>query len=173
MTRLRLFVPALAAAALIACAPEAPAADGDGGAPALASADGDVVVYKSPTCGCCTGWVEHMREAGFDVDARDVDYAELARRRAEAGIPPELGSCHTGSVAGYSIEGHIPAAVIARLVEERPADIRGLVVPGMPTGSPGMEGPNPQPYDVIALRTDGSRVVYETVYPGQPSSDAR
>jgi hypothetical protein len=137
---------------------------------AVDAADADVVVYKSPTCGCCSGWVEHMRESGYDVATVDLeDYDDLARTKAEHGVPNDLGSCHTAVVDGYTVEGHVPAAVVAKLLEERP-DVRGIAVPGMPIGSPGMEGPNPQPYDVIAFRRDGSRVVYESVY---PASDAR
>lgn len=132
---------------------------------AVAAADGQVVVYKSPTCGCCGGWVDHMRESGYDVATVDVqEYAALAAKKAEHGVPNDLGSCHTAVVDGYTVEGHVPASVIAKLLRERP-DIRGIAVPGMPVGSPGMEGPNPQPYDVIAFRQDGSRVVYESVYP--------
>lgn len=127
--------------------------------------DADMVVYKSPTCGCCNGWIEHLREAGYDVDAVDVDqYAELAATKEERGVPGDLGSCHTAVIEGYTIEGHVPAEVIARLLEERP-DIEGLSVPGMPVGSPGMEGPNPEPYDVIAFTEDGRREVYERVDP--------
>ena len=173
----------LALGGTAACGPEAPppeseqtaariAAEAPAGA-AVAAVDGQVVVWKSPTCGCCQGWIEHMEEAGYEVEAHDVGYDVLARKKTELGIPSDLGSCHTGSAGGYSIEGHVPASVIARLLEERPEDIRGLAVPGMPTGSPGMEGPNARPYDVIAIRKDGSRVVYESVYPGQDASETR
>ena len=170
----RTLILAMAGTAMAACGGEAPAADARmAGESRVASASDDLGVYKSPTCGCCGGWIEHMEQAGYTVDARDVDYAELARQKGEHGIPADLGSCHTGSVGGYSLEGHIPAYVIDRLLEERPDDIRGLAVPGMPAGSPGMESPTPEAYDVIAIRKDGSRVVYESVYPGKPSSDAR
>jgi hypothetical protein len=142
-----------------------------GGETASADGDADVVVYKSPTCGCCNGWVEHMREEGFEVEPVDVpEYQALADRKTEAGVPTDLGSCHTARVGGYFIEGHVPAHIVQRLLDEQPDDIRGLSVPGMPTGSPGMEGPNPQPYDVIAVRRDGSRVVYESVYPDASES---
>lgn len=134
---------------------------------AVATADGEIVVYKSPTCGCCSGWVDHMREQGYDVATVDIDaYAELAAKKAEHGVPNDLGSCHTAIVEGYTVEGHVPAAVVAKLLRERP-DIQGIAVPGMPIGSPGMEGPNAQPYDVIAFRQDGSRAVYESVYPAE------
>ena len=164
-------VLALAGMALAACGGEAPAAERT--QTVVAAADASIVVYRSPTCGCCSGWIDHMREAGFDVEDVGADYAELARRKTEGGIPQDLGSCHTGVVEGYTVEGHVPAAIVARLLEERPADVRGIAVPGMPTGSPGMEGPNPEPYDVIAIRKDGSRFVYESVYPDQRSSDTR
>ena len=85
----------------------------------------------------------------------------LTRVRIHPGVPPHLSSCHTGVVDGYVVEGHVPADVIDRMLKERP-DIRGLAVPGMPIGSPGMEGPNPQPYDVLALMHDGSTQVYAT-----------
>lgn len=135
--------------------------------------DSQLVVYKSPTCGCCGGWVDHMRENGFEVATVDVpEYDALARKKAESGVPNDLGSCHTATLAGYTVEGHVPARVVRRLLRERP-DVRGIAVPGMPIGSPGMEGPNPKPYDVIAFRKDGSRVVYETVYPAPPTSDSR
>lgn len=139
---------------------------------AAQSGDADIVVYKSPTCGCCTGWVDHMRENGFSVEAVDVDYETLHEARTRAGVPRDLGSCHTAMADGYAIEGHVPAGVVRRMLEQRP-EVAGISVPGMPTGSPGMEGPNPQPYDVIAFDRDGERVVYESVYPGQPSSETR
>ncbi len=129
--------------------------------PAIASAP-EMVVYKSPTCGCCNGWIEHMRAAGFTVRGQDVGDMETVKRRE--GIPLELSSCHTAVLDGYVFEGHIPASVIQRFLEEAP-DLAGLTVPGMPIGSPGMEGPNPVPYEVIALGHDGSRTLYETVRP--------
>lgn len=165
-----ILVLAIAGTVLMVRGADAPA----GESAALAAADADMVVYKSPACGCCNGWIEHMREEGYDLDAVDiVDYAPMARKKAELGVPNDLGSCHTARIGGYTVEGHVPAAVVARLLRERPEDIVGISAPGMPIGSPGMEGPNPQPYDVIAFREDGSRVVYESIYPGQPSSDAR
>ena len=119
----------------------------DGGLPV-------VKVWKSPTCGCCTKWVEHMRAAGFRVEAEDVNNIGMIKRLA--GIPPRLESCHTAIVAGYRIEGHVPAANVKRLLKERPAVV-GLAVPGMVTGSPGMESPTgeKEPYDVLAFGRDG------------------
>lgn len=116
-----------------------------GGAPVLALAAGcaqaaprEVTVYKTPWCGCCGGWVTHMVKAGFKPTVIEVD--DLAPVRAKQGVPFELSSCHTSIVAGYLIEGHVPPADVRRLLKERPRAL-GLVVPGMPIGSPGMENP--------------------------------
>jgi hypothetical protein len=162
----------VAAAALVAACDSTPGdrAGSERGAesPARAVAtasDADVVVYKSPTCGCCSGWIEHLRESGYSVEAVDlVQYSELSATKREHGVPDDLGSCHTAVVEGYTIEGHVPAEVIERLLRERP-DIAGLSVPGMPIGSPGMEGPDPEAYDVMAFTEDGEREVYERVDP--------
>lgn len=126
----------------------------------------DVVVYKSPTCSCCTRWIAHLRSNGFDVEGVDLTpYTELSEKKVELGVPGDLGSCHTARVGGYTIEGHVPADVVARLLRERPTDIAGLAVPGMPIGSPGMEGPNPEPYQVIAFDSAGNQTVYAEVDP--------
>lgn len=126
----------------------------------------EVVVYKSPACGCCSGWMAHLEENGFDVEGVDIAaYAELNRKKVEHGVPGNLNSCHTARVGGYTIEGHVPAEVVARLLRERPEDVVGLAVPGMPVGSPGMEGPNPEVYEVIAFDAEGSQRVYATVDP--------
>jgi hypothetical protein len=116
-------------------------------------------VYKTPTCGCCSKWVDHQQEAGFGV--RTTDMPDLTDVKASHGVPRELESCHTALVAGYVLEGHVPGDDVKRLLEERPA-IAGLAVPGMPIGSPGMEipGSNVQPYDVIAFSNDGSTHVF-------------
>lgn len=119
----------------------------------------DLVMYKTPSCGCCEFWAVHLEENGFNVKREDLN--NLALTKMQHGISPQLSSCHTGVVEGYVVEGHVPADVIDRMLRERP-DIRGLAVPGMPIGSPGMEGPNPQPYDVLALMNDGSTQVYAT-----------
>lgn len=119
----------------------------------------EVTVYKSATCGCCVQWIEHLRTHGFRV--RGIDVVDVAAYRAKAGVPPRLGSCHTALVGGYVVEGHVPADVITRLLSEKPA-IAGLVVPGMPIGSPGMEdGSRKDPYAVLALGRDGSTSVYD------------
>jgi hypothetical protein len=116
-----------------------------------------VTVYKSPTCGCCSKWVDHMRAAGFTVDAKDVP--DVSPMKAELGVPGSLTSCHTAIVDGYVIEGHVPADLVQKLLKERPK-IAGLAVPGMVTGSPGMEGGAGQPYDVIAFDLKGHTSVY-------------
>ena len=114
-----------------------------------------VTVYKSPTCNCCIKWVAHLRDAGFTVEVRDVDNVHPVKMRV--GVPVGKGSCHTAEVAGYFLEGHVPAADVKRLVAEKPA-AKGLAVPGMPLGSPGMEVPDgrTQPYDVELVANDGS-----------------
>lgn len=164
----------VAAASFLAACDRAPGngAEAEGAEAAqVASADADasprIVVYKSPTCGCCTGWVEHLRAAGHEVEAVDlVVYRDLQTLRAEQGVPDDLGACHTALVDRYTVEGHVPAEVIERMLRERP-DIKGIAVPGMPIGSPGMEGPNARPYDVIAFTEDGERTVFERVDPRQ------
>jgi hypothetical protein len=114
-----------------------------------------LTVYKSPTCGCCIKWVEHMREAGFEVTVNDVDNVQPVKMRV--GVPPGKGSCHTAEVGGYFLEGHVPASDVKRLLTQRPA-AKGLAVPGMPLGSPGMEVPDgrKQPYDVELVANDGT-----------------
>ena len=117
-----------------------------------------VEVFKSPTCGCCGAWVEHLKAAGFPVKVVEVDDTALARRRY--GLPDKYGSCHTGIVNGYVVEGHVPAAEVKRLLATRPAAI-GLAVPGMPVGSPGMEqGDRKDPYDVFLIDKSGRETVF-------------
>lgn len=122
---------------------------------ALADAT-DVVVYKSPTCGCCKKWVGHMRENGFTVKTRDM--ADVTPYKVRYGVTPELASCHTAVVDGYVIEGHVPAADVKRLLRERPK-IAGLSAPGMPAGSPGMDTAH-DPYDVLSFDKEGNVAVY-------------
>ena len=114
-----------------------------------------MAVHKTPSCGCCSVWIEHMKDAGFEVDVHDM--VDMGPVKERLGVPYTKGSCHTAEVGGYLIEGHIPAADIKRLLEERP-DARGLVLPGMPLGSPGMEVPDgrQQPYTVELVRHDGT-----------------
>ena len=119
-----------------------------------------VVVYKSPTCGCCSNWIAHLRSNGFQVEANDVGDAQLRAVGASAGVNEDLASCHTAKVGGYTVEGHVPAADIQRMLKEKPA-IAGIAAPGMPMGSPGMEqGGMKQPFDVIAFTKDGKKTVY-------------
>ncbi len=121
------------------------------------AANPEILVYKSASCGCCGKWVEHLEAHGFAVTAVDMD--DLGPIRREHGITRALSSCHTAVVEGYVVEGHVPAETIARLLEERPA-VKGVAVPGMPIGSPGMEGPNPEPYDVLAFDAEGRTTVF-------------
>lgn len=124
----------------------------------LAAAE-TITVFRNPQCGCCERWAAIMRDRGFTVHVRDVSDADAVA--AAQGVPPALRSCHTALVGGYVIEGHVPADQIERLLRERPA-VRGIAVPGMPQGSPGMEGPNPQPYDVLSFDQDGHSSVYQS-----------
>lgn len=118
-----------------------------------------VTLYKNPTCGCCADWAEHMRENGFRVDVEEG--VSLAAVKDRNGIPHSLASCHTALVDGYALEGHVPADAVSRLLTERP-DVRGLAVPGMPAGVPGMPGEGLASYDVIAFEADGATRVYLT-----------
>lgn len=116
--------------------------------PAQAAPSGDLTVYKTPYCGCCKGWVTHMTRAGFKP--KIVELEDLAPIRARHGVPFRLSSCHTALVGGYVVEGHVPPADVLKLLREKPRAL-GLVVPGMPLGSPGMESPR------------GEREAYETL----------
>jgi hypothetical protein len=118
-----------------------------------------ITVYKTPTCGCCGNWVEHMRQAGFEVETHDMN--DLSGMKADLGVQPKHQSCHTATVGDYVVEGHVPADLIKKMLEEKP-EIAGLAVPGMPRGSPGMEMPDgtKDDYDVIAFTADGSSSVY-------------
>ena len=118
-----------------------------------------VDVYKSPTCGCCSKWIEHMRESGFAVKATDL--GDMTKVKAKYGVPDQVQSCHTAVVEGYVLEGHVPAADVRRLLKEKPA-IAGIAVPGMPVGSPGMEVPNMKGdlYNVIAFDKKGTTRVF-------------
>ncbi|MFC5595348.1 DUF411 domain-containing protein [Lysobacter niastensis] len=117
------------------------------------------VVHKSPTCGCCGLWVEHLQKAGFRVEVRNADDLNPVKERA--GVPYGKGSCHTAEIGGYFVEGHVPVEDIKRLLAEKP-DAKGLVLPGMPLGSPGMEVPSGevQPYTVELVQRDGTTVAY-------------
>lgn len=131
---------------------------------AWARPDGNAVlvdVWKSPTCGCCKDWVTHLESNGFKVRTHDDGNTAVRQR---LGMPVRLGSCHTASVGGYAIEGHVPAREIQRLLKDRPTAI-GLAVPAMPIGSPGMDGPaygqRKDPYDVLLVAKDGSTTPYQ------------
>jgi len=119
-----------------------------------------VEVWKDPNCGCCGDWVKHLQDQGFAVKLHDTGNNAM---RAKLGIPANLGSCHTGWVGGYAVEGHVPAREIRRLLKEKPQAV-GLTVPGMPVGSPGMDGAaygdRRDPYDVLLVRKDGSTRVF-------------
>jgi hypothetical protein len=119
----------------------------------------DVVVYKSPTCGCCKKWVSHLEKNGYTVEVHNESRNKLSSIKGEMGVPRDLQSCHTAKIGGYVIEGHVPADVIARLLKEKP-QIKGLAVPGMPMGSPGMEGPRKDSYDILALEENGKTSIF-------------
>jgi hypothetical protein len=136
--------------------------------PALAQRGERVEVWRDPNCGCCADWVAHLRTAGFAVEDQVV--ASVAPFRRMLGTPSGLLSCHAGRVGGYALEGHVPAAALTRLLAERPAEIRGLAVPGMPVGSPGMEVPGqaPDSYDVLAFDARGGHAVFMRFRGGTP-----
>ncbi len=119
-------------------------------------------VWKSPTCGCCKDWIRHLEDNGFPVTFHDEGNWDARER---LGMPVKFGSCHTGEVDGYAIEGHVPASDIKRLLDEKP-DAIGLSVPAMPRGSPGMDGPQYggviDPYDVLLIERDGTARVFES-----------
>jgi hypothetical protein len=127
-----------------------------------------IEVWKTPTCGCCKLWIEHLEKEGFTVKANDLP--QTASMRTKLGIPDEMGSCHTGLIAGFAVEGHVPAREIKRFLSE-PESLRqqviGLSVPGMPIGSPGMEmGTKRDKFDVMLVLKSGSHRVYQS-YPSQ------
>lgn len=128
----------------------------------LAETDADIKVYKTATCGCCSAWVAHLRDHSLSVEAVDVPQEQLNAVKQQAGLNRELASCHTAFIDGYVVEGHVPAGDIRRLVQERP-DVKGLAVPGMPVGSPGMEmGDRRDPYDVLAFDDSGVARVFSS-----------
>src|SRR5262249_9873266 len=121
---------------------------------AFAAREPLITVHKDPTCGCCSGWVQHLQNAGFVtkvLDTRDIDAV-----KKRLGVPDDLAACHTAEVAGYIIEGHVPAAALKRFLAEKP-NATGLALPGMPIGSPGMEGGKPEKYDVVLFGSAGRR----------------
>lgn len=127
---------------------------------APAAAGGNLVtVYKSPTCGCCDKWVDHLKEHGFEV--KGVNSNQVAKIKKDLKVPNALFSCHTAVVDGYVVEGHVPADLIKKMLKEKPKII-GISVPDMPIGSPGMEGMFSQKYDVLTFDKDGKTSVYAT-----------
>ncbi|HUF67280.1 MAG TPA: DUF411 domain-containing protein [Longimicrobiales bacterium] len=116
-----------------------------------------ITVYRTASCGCCGKWVEHLQAAGFEPTVHMVDSIEQAPPRKD--VPAALQSCHTATLEGYVVEGHVPAEVIRQLLKERPR-VQGIAVPGMPPGSPGMESSNPQPYDVLTFDANGRTTVF-------------
>jgi hypothetical protein len=121
---------------------------------AFAAGQPPITVHKDPSCGCCSGWVRHLQQAGFVttvVETRDLDAA-----KKRLGVPDDLAACHTAEVSGYVVEGHVPALALKRFLAERP-NAAGLAVPGMPIGSPGMEGGTPEAYEVVLFGPSGRR----------------
>ena len=119
-----------------------------------------VMLYKSPDCGCCEGHVEYLRRNGFAITVKATrDLAEISRK---AGIPTELQGCHTAFIRGYVVDGHVPVEAITKLLTERP-DIKGITLPGMPLGSPGMTGAKTEPFTIIAIGKDDGQSVFMTV----------
>jgi len=116
-----------------------------------------VEVYKSPTCGCCGKWIEHMQKNGFKVEVHEVE--DIPASRKKLGMPDKLGSCHTSKIGNYVVEGHVPAQDIKRLLKEKPKAL-GLAIPSMPPGVPGMDIPNSPPYETLLVQADGTTSVY-------------
>jgi hypothetical protein len=144
-----------ASAAVLAVTVASGGAQAPGAGKSMAAA---MQVYKTPTCGCCGKWVEHVKTAGLTAEVHDM--ADVSPVKSKARVPADLQSCHTAFIAGYVVEGHVPADVIQKLLKEKPA-VAGIAVPGMPIGSPGMEqGDRKDPYEVIAFTKDGKRSVY-------------
>lgn len=120
-------------------------------------AEQPITVYRTATCGCCAKWVDHLKAAGFAPTVHIV--ARTEETAPGKTVPASLRSCHSASLEGYTVEGHVPADVIRQLLKERPR-ITGIAVPGMPAGSPGMESPNPVRYEVIAFDAKGTQTVF-------------
>lgn len=132
------------------------------GSLSLQAATPQVQVYKTKTCGCCSKWVDHLKANGFSATVTDVP--STADYRKKYGVPDQLLSCHTAVVDGYTVEGHVPAADIHRMLKQKPK-AKGLAVPGMPLGSPGMEADRRQPYSVLLFQSNGGTSVFQK-YPG-------
>jgi hypothetical protein len=134
------------------------AAETTGAAPTV----GEMTVYRDPSCGCCEAWAGLAKEAGYQVSV--IDHPDMPAIKRQFGVPDELSSCHTAIVAGYAIEGHVPFEHVARLLETKPAEIKGIAVAGMPRGSPGMEMPDgsKDPFEVMAFDKAGRSTRFET-----------
>jgi len=132
----------------------------------LAGAAGQKIdVVLNEGCMCCHEWISHMQAAGYTVTATELDYDAITARKKQLGIPEDAASCHTAMVGGYAIEGHVPAALVDRLLTEKP-DAVGLAAPGMPSGSPGMGADaSAEPFDVLLIGKDGTTRVFATVEP--------
>lgn len=124
------------------------------------TAESGVLVHKDPNCGCCSGWVRHLKEAGFTVTIKETADIRAVRKRLR--VPANLAACHTAEADGYVIEGHVPAVAVRRLLKERPNAV-GLAVPGMPLGSPGMEGRRVDSYDVILFDASSRRTYMQFI----------
>ena len=130
----------------------------DAAKPAAAAAQ-PITVWRTATCGCCGKWVDHLKAAGFAPTVHIVQTADESP--ATKGVPTALRSCHSATLEGYNVEGHVPADVIKQLLKDRPK-VAGIAVPGMPAGSPGMESPTPQTYDIVAYDQSGKTSVFAT-----------
>lgn len=117
----------------------------------------EITVFKSPTCGCCGKWIEHLRKNGYEVKVSNVEAMDAVKSRFN--VPAEMRSCHTAVIGGYVIEGHVPASDIQRLLKEKPK-VAGLAAPGMPPGAPGMEASRAEPYSVMSFTKDGASAVF-------------
>ncbi|MBU1326342.1 MAG: DUF411 domain-containing protein [Caulobacteraceae bacterium] len=146
LSRRSLLATGTCALAVAACAP-------------ISRTSSELAVYKTPTCGCCTAWVDYMRSAGFE--ARITELPSLRSTRSTQGVPEALASCHTALIGGYVLEGHVPAEDVRRLLAERPNAV-GLAVPAMPLGSPGMETPDGrrEPYETLLILEGGGTRVF-------------
>ena len=132
-----------------------------------AAAQPVVTVHRDPNCGCCLGWVQHLQKAGFRSKVLETNDLDAVKKRL--GVPDDLAACHTAEIAGYVVEGHVPAIALKRFLAEKP-NATGLAVPGMPIGSPGMEGGRPERYDVVLFGPDGRRTYMSFV--GDQSASA-
>ena len=126
-------------------------------APAAKAAGEKITVYRSRTCGCCGKWVQHLKDHGFQVTEHIVE--DMAAAPGRTRVPEKLRSCHIATIGRYVVEGHVPADVVKDMMKKRP-EIEGVAVPGMPAGSPGMESPYPEKYDIVAWTKDGKTSVF-------------